>query len=686
MDKPVQWEEYISKQDMKWEKMPTCWEEGAFLGNGIIGTMIFQDEGDLLFKLGRSDVIDKELGCRVQIGEIRANFSSDISKGTARLDLWNGRWISNFETTANDKVSITSYVSADPNVIVVEIEGDTDVNLSFQPDIAMTTRVFIPWTNMKVPYKNPNPQIGCRGGINYCYQKLRCGYQYVTGWTSTKVDNKTIIYISIAYGDSKDGIFNEVINNINNAIDTSISCIRESISKFYNDYYQKSYLSIPDKNLESFYWVQLYKFASGTRENTIPLDLMGPWTAITAWAGMWWNLNMQLTYWPILASNHLELAKPVRKALIDNIPNLKLNVPEEYRDEETMAIPCVTTNTDFRGPVGDERCDLIWACHNYWLIYRHSMDEKILRDELYPLLRGALNFYLKLLYEEDGVYHMPLGSSPEYSLKAEDCNIDLALIRWGCDTLIQICDILNIDDQMNEKWHDVLERLVEYPIEDNKLMIGKDVPYAISHRHYSHLLGIYPLYLINYEQEENKQLIKQSLEHWLSKSEAFRGYSLTGASSIYSSMRDGNKAYEYLNRFICDVSKTRKGCLTPNTFYKEGSPVIETPFSAVKSLQDMLIQSWGDKIRIFPAIPDEWKDIEIKDFLVEGAFLVSAIMKQRTLTYIKVESQKGGVLRIENTFNINYKVSQNNKIITEVDSEVLEIDTKPGDKITIKRK
>ena len=43
--------------------------------------------------------------------------------------------------------------------------------------------------------------------------------------------------------------------------------------------------------------------------------------------------------------------------------------------------------------------------------------------------------------------------------------------------------------------------------------------------------------------------------------------------------------------------------------YKESGPVIETPLSAAQSIHDMLLQSWGGKIRIFPAIPATWKDI-----------------------------------------------------------------------------
>jgi alpha-L-fucosidase 2 len=38
----------------------------------------------------------------------------------------------------------------------------------------------------------------------------------------------------------------------------------------------------------------------------------------------------------------------------------------------------------------------------------------------------------------------------------------------------------------------------------------------------------------------------------------------------------------------------------------------------------MLIQSYNDRIEIFPAIPNSWKDVSFHNLRTEGAFLVSA--------------------------------------------------------------
>ena len=97
------------------------------------------------------------------------------------------------------------------------------------------------------------------------------------------------------------------------------------------------------------------------------------------------------------------------------------------------------------------------------------------------------------------------------------------------------------------------DNLVSYPMDENGLLIGKDMPYAFSHRHYSHLLAIYPLYLLNTEQPGAVDTIEKSLAFWQSKPKALQGYSCTGASSISSAIGKGNDALSYLNKLFGEI-------------------------------------------------------------------------------------------------------------------------------------
>jgi hypothetical protein len=60
--------------------------------------------------------------------------------------------------------------------------------------------------------------------------------------------------------------------------------------------------------------------------------------------------------------------------------------------------------------------------------------------------------------------------------------------------------------------------------------------------------------------------------------------------------------------------------LGKNGIYYLATPCIETSFSYNTCVQDMLLQSWGNKIRVLPALPDSWKDVAFHNFRAEGAF------------------------------------------------------------------
>jgi len=174
-------------------------------------------------------------------------------------------------------------------------------------------------------------------------------------------------------------------------------------------------------------------------------------------------------------------------------------------------------------------------------------------------------------------------------------------------------------------------------------MIGADTPYAQSHRHYSHLLMVHPLYLVNWDQPEQRELIEKSVVRWHALTGAHRGYSYTGAASMYAMMGRGDTALTYLKKFF-DPS-TRYPCRA-NTHYTEAGPVIETPLSASQSLHDMLCQSWGGVVRVFPAVPSTWRDATLHDFRTQGAFLVSAVRKDGVSRFVRVRSLAGEPLEL----------------------------------------
>lgn len=656
----VDWPSFLARHDLCWERMPSDYYEAPFLGNGMMGAMIRQS-GDhaVRWDIGRGDVQDHRplldkwgmfTRCRLPIGYFELHTVGKITGGSARLDLWNAEATGEIKTERGS-IQWESFVHAEQMAMVVSVEpseGEKECRWEWHAEPTVSPRqAYGEKTKsrsriMKDYQPNPPAELIEQEGITVCIQPLLSGGETATAWVEKTQGFQTILTASVAHSFPGTSARNDAVQEVRRVAGTSLAELRQSHRSWWHAYYPASFLSIPDSYWESFYWIQMYKLASATRANGMLIDNLGPWLLITPWPGAWWNLNVQLTYWPTYPANRLELGESLNRVLYSNMETLIENVPEAYR-QDSAGLPR-TSGQDCAGsveaPNGKNSAEiglLLWACHNSWLHYRHTMDDETLRNHLFPLLKRAVAYHLHFLSEdEEGTLHLPKTYSPEYGA-GPDCNFDLALLRWGCSALIDAASRLKIDDPLLPRWKKVLENLSDYPVDENGYMIARGLSFTRGHRHFSHLLMLYPLYLVNREQEGAEELMLRSVRHWHSLG-GREGYSFTGASSISSAFGRGDESLEYLNGL--------KPFLQPNTLYKEAGPVIETPLSAAQSIHDMLIQSWGGTLRVFPAAPVAWPDMAFHDLSAEGGFRVSAKRVGGKTRFVRIKSLAGEPCRI----------------------------------------
>ncbi|MDX2681569.1 glycosyl hydrolase family 95 catalytic domain-containing protein [Streptomyces sp. NY05-11A] len=644
------WSRFLRDQDLLWTRLPTRWYEGPFLGDGLLGSMIYQEPGAnrIRFTVQHGRVQDHrpQFGsgwgtCRLPVGHLTLDPVGTITAVDWRLSLWNAELTGTVTTTAGT-LTLSALIHDEVLAARVTAGGGERVTWTFHPEEAISPR--------KIQEAPPtgytaHPAWTTRtaaDGTEQVLQPLSGGGQTATAYRRTGDD----LLVSVGHSFPSDTAAEaDSLRNLRRA--ASYSALRRRHTGWWHAFYPKSFVSFPDRRLQSFHWIQLYKVASASRAGGPVMATSGPWLEPTPWPAVWWNLNVQLEYWLIHGSNHPELDS-LATTLRQNQEQLIANVPAAYRADSSG----IGRSSDMFGNrevgrpgTGAETGDLTWALHNVWLSYRHSMDKSLLRDTIHPVLRRAIAYYLHFLTPgSDGRLHLPSTLSPEYPVvPPQDTNYDLALIRWGCQTLIESAELLGVDEELIPRWRDVLARLTPYPVDDNGFMIGADTPYAQSHRHYSHLLMVYPLYLVNWDQPESRDLITRSVVRWHALTGAHRGYSYTGAASIYAMTGDGDTAIGCLRKFF--DTTTRYPCQA-NTHYTEAGPVIETPLSASQSLHDMFCQSWGGVIRVFPAVPSDWADVTLHDFRTQGAFLVSAVRKAGRTRFIRIRSLAGEPLKL----------------------------------------
>ena len=304
---------------------------------------------------------------------------------------------------------------------------------------------------------NPKPEIFEDGDVSICQQPLLAGGDYATAWKEKASGDplQSTLYVSTANEIPAAGVSARVAKlSVEEGAALEIGELEKEHRQWWHEYFRRSFLSIPDARMESFYWIQVYKMGSCSRADGPALDLNGPFLKITQWPSLWWNLNVQLTYWPFNTSNHQDIA-------INYI-----HLIDEYFD--TML------ENRFSG---SNLGDFAWALHNYWLYYSYQGDTESIREKWVPKAMRVVEVYEgKLIKDESGKIGSIEMGSPEYMgfRKFKNTNYNLALLRWLLNELIESSETAGINAAEVERWKQILEDLIPYPVDENGLMIGSD--------------------------------------------------------------------------------------------------------------------------------------------------------------------------------------------------------------------
>jgi alpha-L-fucosidase 2 len=243
--KPIDWESFISKQDMRWDKVPKIWENAPYLGNGMLGLILFQegknqknptatDEKNVLsLHLGRGDYFDNrppENGKyntwiyrgRLPIGYFRIKSKGDVTGVDWRLDIWNAKLVGTVQTTVGSyKVEGLVHSLYDSFYFKITPIGEETVNFEWQPQRAYSYPREVSEAKVARSKKSgakidglsesfagyfypeaPVPEILEKKEGNFCRQVLHANSgELVTGWKviENPADRSKTLFGTIAF-------------------------------------------------------------------------------------------------------------------------------------------------------------------------------------------------------------------------------------------------------------------------------------------------------------------------------------------------------------------------------------------------------------------------------------------------------------------------------------------------------
>lgn len=446
------------------------------------------------------------------------------------------------------------------------------------------------------------------------------------------------------------------------AAEKGYAALKESSDAWWEEYWSKSGVSLPESSFQREYDLADYFMASTSRKGCAPMPLQGVWTAdgddLPPWKGDYHNdLNTEMSYCAYLSANHLEEGEAMLDFLYARKPTFE-RVAKDVYGVDGLIIP---GTMDYLGrPLGGWPMYSASPTMGIFLLtlfdeyYRFTGDEQFFASRAYPMFYEQGQAILGLLREgEDGYLYLPLSSSPEMhdDTRKSFCepisNFDLALLRYLFRTLAEYARKKGISPH---EYEDVLSRLRPYfQGKDGAYWIDGRENFPASHRHFSHLFMIAPLGEVDGGSPEGEKAIRASLRRierfgtsmWV-------GYSFPWEAILALKGHEPELAYRRLGEFL-SAFVGRNGFHLNGDFKKKGYSTftyrpftLEGNFAYQRAIQEMLLLEEGGCLSLFRGIPEKWKDekLSFRGLRVKGGCLISASYDKGKVTSLSAKAMK----------------------------------------------
>ena len=431
----------------------------------------------------------------------------------------------------------------------------------------------------------------------------------------------------------------------------------ESVAHWKRFWADGARVRVPDPVLQRVFDYGMYRFGAMTDPAGVPAGLQGPWLEddrLVPWNGDYhFNINVQECYSPAFRGGHFAHLMPLFKMILSWRPRLRDNARKFCGIEDGYALP---HSVDDRGVcIGGfwtgtiDHASAAWMASYMYRYVRYAGDREFLKTSVYDFMKGTMNVYLAMLEEDGGKLAIPLGPSPEWMgddfkrAVGRNPSFQLAACHRLARDLIAAAKLLG--EAPDARWLDVERRLPEFAltakvaggsaawgaVTSRGINIFEGVGLTESHRHHSHMAGVYPFDTICRGKGENAAVLDGTYSNWtLRGTGLWTGWCVPWASILHTDAGNATAAVQMLrcwDAYFCDEGhgSHHNAVWDGFTNMRKGRSVMQMDgqCAAVTAVLELMVHEIDGEVRFFRGCPEEWRSVSFENVALADGRRVS---------------------------------------------------------------
>jgi hypothetical protein len=442
----------------------------------------------------------------------------------------------------------------------------------------------------------------------------------------------------------------------------SFDRVRDESVRHWSEFWSRSArISVPDPVIQRMFDYGMYRFGAMTDPDGVPAGLQGIWLEddkLVPWNGDYhFNINVQECYSPAYRGGHFAHIMPLFRMVLSWRDILRYNA-RKFVGVDGYVLP---HSVDDRGVcIGGfwtgtiDHASTAWIASLMYRYVRYTGDVDFLRSGAYDFMKGAMLVYRAMMEECGGRLSIPLGPSPEWG----DSDVQKAV---GRDPSFQLaaahrlaCDLIDAAKRLGESpdpmWLDVQKRLPRYTSDESGIMLFKGQRFVESHRHHSHMAGLYPFDTIDLSDAKTLCTVEATYRTWTRMSTGlWSGWCVPWASILHTHIGNAPAAVFMLHAW--DTFFTNPGYGSRHDVYNQGFSIMRRGTNArrytvsgdvpgeeimqmdgmcasVTAIMELMVHDVNGEPRYFQGCPASWREVSFENIRLSDGRVASGSRKR----------------------------------------------------------